>query len=213
MSQSLRIIFAGTSILQRVISMRCCRLGTRIAGVFTQPDRPAGRGKIAARPGKGSCTGAQSAGVPACPLRPQENQQLVASECRCHGRRSLRIDSAQSSTGYMPRLGCINVHGSLLPRFRGAAPIQRLTWAGDAEPASPSCRWMSVWIPEICCITSPADLCARYQRQSVATSWQNSPTRVAGNVNSARKRLDSAGSPDEALVTYAEKLSKEEAPH
>ena len=33
----------------------------------------------------------------------------------------------------MPRLGCINVHGSLLPRWRGAAPIQRSLWAGDSE--------------------------------------------------------------------------------
>ena len=41
-----------------------------------------------------------------------------------------------------PRLGCINVHGSILPRWRGAAPIQRAVEAGDQKPASPLCKWM-----------------------------------------------------------------------
>ena len=48
------------------------------------------------------------------------------------------------------RLGCLNVHASLLPRWRGAAPIQRAIEAGDNTLALPSCRWMQAWIPAIC---------------------------------------------------------------
>lgn len=66
-------------------------------------------------------------------LRPQENQQLVAdlnADVMVVVAYGLILPKAVLD---MPRLGCINVHGSLLPRWRGAAPIQRSLWAGDAE--------------------------------------------------------------------------------
>ena len=66
-------------------------------------------------------------------LRPQENQQLVAelqADVMVVVAYGLILPKAVLE---MPRLGCINVHGSLLPRWRGAAPIQRSLWAGDAE--------------------------------------------------------------------------------
>lgn len=49
-----------------------------------------------------------------------------------------------------PRLGCLNVHASLLPRWRGAAPIQRAILRAMPRPASPSCRWMPASIPARC---------------------------------------------------------------
>jgi methionyl-tRNA formyltransferase len=52
--------------------------------------------------------------------------------CRCDDRRGLRADSSAGVLD-MPRFGCINIHASLLPRWRGAAPIQRAILAGDAE--------------------------------------------------------------------------------
>jgi methionyl-tRNA formyltransferase len=65
-------------------------------------------------------------------LRPQENQQLVSlnADVMVVVAYGLILPKAVLD---MPRLGCINVHGSLLPRWRGAAPIQRSLWAGDAE--------------------------------------------------------------------------------
>ena len=66
-------------------------------------------------------------------LRPQENQELVAdlnADVMVVVAYGLILPKAVLD---MPRLGCVNVHGSLLPRWRGAAPIQRSLWAGDAE--------------------------------------------------------------------------------
>ncbi len=47
----------------------------------------------------------------------------------------------------IPQYGCWNIHASLLPRWRGAAPIQRAIEAGDEEAAFASCKWMRDWIP------------------------------------------------------------------
>ena len=66
-------------------------------------------------------------------LRPQDNQRLVAdlgADIMVVVAYGLILPKAVLE---MPRLGCINVHGSLLPRWRGAAPIQRSLWAGDSE--------------------------------------------------------------------------------
>ncbi|MDT8871033.1 formyltransferase family protein [Komagataeibacter rhaeticus] len=50
-----------------------------------------------------------------------------------------------------PRRGCLNIHASLLPRWRGAAPIQAAILAGTVKAASPSCRWTQDWIQGPCC--------------------------------------------------------------
>ncbi len=68
-------------------------------------------------------------------LRPQDNQRLVAdlgADIMVVVAYGLILPKAVLE---MPRLGCINVHGSLLPRWRGAAPIQRSLWAGIAKLA------------------------------------------------------------------------------
>jgi methionyl-tRNA formyltransferase len=132
-SESLRIIFAGTPDFAARHLDALLSSGHNVVGVFTQPDRPAGRGKkLMPSPVK---VLAEEKGIPVfqpASLRPQENQQLVSD---------LRAD-VMVVVAYglilpkavldMPRLGCINVHGSL-PRWRGAAPIQRSLWAGDTE--------------------------------------------------------------------------------
>ena len=50
----------------------------------------------------------------------------------------------------IPKYGCINVHGSILPRWRGAAPIQRAIAPMTKNRALPLCKWMLDWIPVIC---------------------------------------------------------------
>ena len=52
----------------------------------------------------------------------------------------------------MPRLGCVNIHASLLPKYRGASPIQQVYWTEKKRPESPSCRWMKASTPVICSI-------------------------------------------------------------
>ena len=134
MSESLRIIFAGTPDFAARHLDALLSSGHNVVGVFTQPDRPAGRGKkLMPSPIK---VLAEEKGLPVfqpVSLRPQENQQLVAdlqADVMVVVAYGLILPKAVLE---MPRLGCINVHGSLLPRWRGAAPIQRSLWAGDAE--------------------------------------------------------------------------------
>jgi methionyl-tRNA formyltransferase len=136
----LRVVFAGTPAFARTALEAIGASRHRVVGVLTQPDRPAGRGqKLQPSDVK---TAAMQAGWPV------------------HQPRSLRLDGrfaddAQLARAWLearapdvvvvaayglilprwalecPRLGCLNIHGSLLPRWRGAAPIQRAVEAGD----------------------------------------------------------------------------------
>ena len=144
MSESLRIIFAGTPDFAARHLDALLSSGHNVVGVFTQPDRPAGRGKkLMPSPVK---VLAEEKALPVfqpVSLRPQENQQLVAdlqADVMVVVAYGLILPKAVLE---MPRLGCINVHGSLLPRWRGAAPIQRSLWAGDAETG------VTIWIGNV----------------------------------------------------------------
>ncbi len=129
-----RIIFAGTpefaaAHLQALLDSR-----HQVVAVYTQPDRPAGRGqKLVASPVKQL---AQQHGIlvlqPAS-LRSDDAQQELAAfnaDLMVVVAYGLILPQAILDT---PRLGCINSHASLLPRWRGAAPIQRAIEAGDTE--------------------------------------------------------------------------------
>lgn len=136
MSDSLRIIFAGTPDFAARHLDALLSSEHQIVGVFTQPDRPAGRGnKLTPSPVKVLAEQHQLPVFQPKSLRPEENQRLVAE---------LRAD-VMVVVAYglilpqavldMPRLGCINVHGSLLPRWRGAAPISVRSGPATAKPA------------------------------------------------------------------------------
>lgn len=133
-STPLRIIFAGTpefaaSSLQALLNTR-----HKVVAVYTQPDRPSGRGrKLTASPVK------QLAEIEGIPVRQPENfkdpadQQALGdfgADLMVVAAYGLLLPKAVLET---PRLGCINVHASLLPRWRGAAPIHRALLAGDTE--------------------------------------------------------------------------------
>ena len=102
--------------------------------VYTQPDRPAGRGrKLTPSPVKQA---ALAAGIPV--EQPESLKTLEARETLAAYRPDLMVVVAYGlilprKVLAIPRLGCWNVHASLLPRWRGAAPIQRAILAGDAE--------------------------------------------------------------------------------
>ncbi len=131
----MRIIFAGTPDfaahhLQTLLTDGC----HDIVAVYTQPDRPAGRGrKLAPSPVK---VLAQQHGLPVCQpeslKQPDTQRQLAAlnADIMVVVAYGLLLPEAVL---HIPRLGCINVHASLLPRWRGAAPIQRAIEAGDTE--------------------------------------------------------------------------------
>ena len=130
----LNIIFAGTpdfaaQHLQAVIDGP-----HQLVGVYTQPDRPAGRGKkLTASPVKELALAHNIPVYQPGSLRKEPAQQELAdlnADIMVVVAYGLILPKVVLDT---PRLGCINVHGSILPRWRGAAPIQRALWAGDKE--------------------------------------------------------------------------------
>jgi methionyl-tRNA formyltransferase len=130
----LRIAFAGTP--QFALPALRALLGSRheIVGVLTQPDRPAGRGQHLRAPPVKLLTAEY--GLPVA-----QPQNLKTPESRAELARWAPDVLVVVAYGLilpppvlaLPRLGCVNIHGSLLPRWRGAAPIQRAILAGDAE--------------------------------------------------------------------------------
>lgn len=213
MSESLRIIFAGTPDFAARHLDALLSSGHQVVGVFTQPDRPAGRGKkLMPSPVK---VLAEEKGLPVfqpASLRPQENQQLVAdlnADVMVVVAYGLILPKAVLD---MPRLGCINVHGSLLPRWRGAAPIQRSLWAGDAETGV-TIMQMDVGLDtgdmlhKLACPITPEDTSGSLYDKLADLGPQ-------GLIETLKQLANGTAKPevqDDALVTHAEKLSKEEA--
>jgi methionyl-tRNA formyltransferase len=112
MGTPLDLVFMGTPEFAATIFARLITAGHRLRAVYTQPPRPAGRGHR---------------------TQPSPVQLLAENHgLPVHCPTSLRDAGVQAEFA-APRLGCLNVHASLLPRWRGAAPIQRAILAGDRE--------------------------------------------------------------------------------
>lgn len=138
----MRIIFAGTPEFARVALQQLQAAGFDIALVLTQPDRPAGRGmKLQASPVKQF---AQTLGVPVAQPRslrldgkfPEE--AVAAQQAILDAKADAMVVAAYGLilpqwVLDVPRLGCLNIHASLLPRWRGAAPIHRAIESGDTR--------------------------------------------------------------------------------
>ncbi len=213
MSAPLKIIFAGTPDFAARHLDALLASEHQVVGVFTQPDRPAGRGnKLTPSPVK---TLAQSRDIPVFQpksLRPAENQHLVAdleADVMVVVAYGLILPQAVLT---MPRLGCINVHGSLLPRWRGAAPIQRALWAGDSETG--------VTIMQMDVGLDTGDMlhklnCPITAQDTSATLYDKlAQLGPQGLLETLSQLADGRAQPekqDDALANYAEKLSKEEA--
>ncbi|WP_300648890.1 methionyl-tRNA formyltransferase [Paenalcaligenes sp.] len=139
---TLKVVFAGTPDFARLALEAILVAGHQVPLVLTQPDRPSGRGmKLRPSPVKQA---ALDAGIPvAQPLslrldgkHPDEAQavqqqlQAIAPDVMVVAAYGLILPQWALD---LPKYGCLNIHASLLPRWRGAAPIQRAIDAGDAE--------------------------------------------------------------------------------
>ena len=139
---TMKVIFAGTPEFARVALESLQRAGFEIALVLTQPDRPAGRGmKLQASPVKQF---ALEHGIPVSQPRSLRLDGKFPDEAAAA---KAQIEAAGAEVMIVaayglilpqwvldqPRLGCLNIHASLLPRWRGAAPIHRAIGAGDAQ--------------------------------------------------------------------------------
>ncbi|MGD2082386.1 MAG: methionyl-tRNA formyltransferase [Chromatiales bacterium] len=213
MADELDIVFAGTPDFA-VPSLRAL-IGSahRVLAVYTQPDRPAGRGrKLAPSPVKRL---AQDHGIE---VRQPTSLKPAAD---CSDLEALGADlMVVAAYGLLlprrvlgaPRLGCVNVHASLLPRWRGAAPIQRAILAGDPE-SGVSIMQMEAGLDtgpvllERSCPIGPRDTAGDlHDRLSElgARALTDALPGIADGSLSARPQ-------DDELATYATKLSKEEA--
>ena len=128
----MRLIYAGTPEFAVAPLAALHQAGYHIAAVYTQPDRPAGRGRAAKAPPVKQAAQALGIAVRQPPtLSAAEDQQALAGlkpDLMVVTAYGLLLPKAVLD---IPRLGCINIHASLLPRWRGAAPIQRAILAGD----------------------------------------------------------------------------------
>ncbi len=138
----MRVVFAGTPEFARAAFERLHAAGFTVPLALTQPDRPAGRGmKLQASPVKQF---AQSRHIPVAQPRSLRldgkypEDAAAAKAALEEARPDVMVVAAYGLilpqwVLDLPRLGCLNIHASLLPRWRGAAPIHRAIEAGDAE--------------------------------------------------------------------------------
>ncbi|BDY02981.1 methionyl-tRNA formyltransferase [Ferrimonas sp. YFM] len=209
----LKIVFAGTPDFAARHLDALIHSDHQVVAVYSQPDRPAGRGKkLTASPVK---TLAMEHDIPVYQpksLRQEEAQQELAAldfDIMVVVAYGLILPKVVLET---PKLGCINVHGSLLPRWRGAAPIQRSIWAGDEvtgvtimqmdEGLDTGDMLHKVELPIDTSDTSAAlyDKLAQLGPQGLLEAL----SQIADGTAKAEKQ-------DDSLANYAEKLSKEEA--
>jgi len=212
-TQPLRIVFAGTPDfaarhLQALIDSQ-----HQVVAVYSQPDRPAGRGKK---------------------LKASEVKQLaVENNIDVYQPESLKVESEQQILADLnadimvvvayglilpqtildtPRLGCINVHGSILPRWRGAAPIQRAIWAGDKE-SGVTIMQMDLGLDTgdmlditTCEITPDETSASLYTKLALL-----GPKALIETLSEIANGTAKAVVQDESQANYAHKLSKQEA--
>lgn len=213
MTQALRLVFAGTPEFAAEHLKALLDTPHQIVAVYTQPDRPAGRGqKLMPSPVKQL---ALQHGLPV--LQPptlrdpatQEELRALAPDLMVVVAYGLILPQVVLD---IPRLGCINSHASLLPRWRGAAPIQRAVQAGDAE-SGVTVMQMEAGLdtgPMLLKVTTPIsagdtggslhDRLAQLGPQAVVQAIEG---LAAGTLQGEVQ--------DDALATYAHKLNKDEA--
>lgn len=209
----LRVVFAGTPDFAASSLAAVLDSEHEVVAVYTQPDRPAGRGrKLTPSPVKQL---AQEHGLPVyqpASLKDADAQAELAAlnaDVMVVVAYGLLLPQAVLDT---PRLGCINVHASLLPRWRGAAPIQRAIEAGDSASGvtimqmdaglDTGAMLYEVRTP-ITSRTTGGDLHDR-----LAIQGANALVNVLDQLDSGS--LEATPQPEEG-VTYAAKLSKAEA--
>lgn len=210
----MRVIYAGTPEFAVPALQGLMDAGHEIVMVLTQPDRPAGRGmQLKASPVKQLALQHGLRVYQPESLKPAEVQAEIAAvqaEVLIVAAYGLIIPTAVLD---LPSRGCYNIHGSLLPRWRGAAPIHRAILAGDAEtgvtimevvPKLDAGNMVSKWAVPI----TDADTT---QTLHDAISREGARLMVA-----AMHTLQTTGQlpsevQDESLVTYAHKLEKSES--
>ncbi len=209
----MRLIFAGTPDFAATVLQAVLETEHEVCAVYTQPDRPAGRGrKLTPSPVKQLAV-AHRISVE----QPLDFKDASARQRLAQYEADLMIVVAYGlilpqSVLDTPRYGCLNVHASLLPRWRGAAPIQRAILAGDTETG------VSIMQMEAGLDTGPVlsqAVCPIYETDTAQTLHDRlaplGAKLLVAALNNLPELQAQAQPQDEVLSTYAQKLKKAEA--
>jgi methionyl-tRNA formyltransferase len=207
----MKVIFAGTPDFSVGVLEALIAAGHEIKGVYCQPDRPKGRGRV----------------LTACPVKEkalEHNLEVFQPE-------SLKDESTQQTLASLnadvmvvvaygqllpkvvlesPKYGCLNIHASLLPRWRGAAPIQRAIISGDKQTGigimqmNEGLDTGDILLERVCDITD--DETAHSLHDKLADLGAQGIVEALDNINQLTPTVQ-----NEAGITYAKKLTKEEA--
>ena len=210
---SLKIIFAGTPEFAAVALRALLQSSHQVLAVYTQPDRPSGRGlKLTPSAVKQVAIENNLPLYQPANLKDENDQQTLANfnaDVMVVAAYGLLLPSAVLS---LPRLGCINIHPSLLPRWRGAAPIQRTIFAGDTKTG------VTIMQMEEGLDTGPMLLKHEYTLTVDETSQTLHDKLAVLGAEACLETLTQLSenkivpmTQDNSLVTYAQKISKEEA--
>ncbi len=213
MTKPLRIIFAGTPDFAARHLQALIQSEHQIVGVYSQPDRPAGRGKKL-----------KASEVKALALEhelPVFQPQSLKNEDALTELKSLNADIMivvayglilPKAILEAPRLGCLNVHGSILPRWRGAAPIQRAIWAGDEDTGVTIMQMDEGLDTGDMLHISRCPIAADETSASLYTKLAElGPGALVQTINKLANGELIAEPQNDELANYAKKLSKEEA--
>lgn len=209
----LRVVYAGTPDFAVPPLRALVEAGYELAAVYTQPDRPAGRGRqLRPSPVK---VAAEAFGLPV-------EQPVTLRDAEAYDRLAGYRPDVMVVAAYglilpqavldLPRLGCLNIHASLLPRWRGAAPIQRAIAAGDAqtgvtimqmEAGLDTGPMLGLWTTEIQPEDTGGSVHDRLAELGAAAILDVLPRWADGTAHAQPQ--------DEASACYARKLTKGEA--
>jgi methionyl-tRNA formyltransferase len=211
LNKPLKIIFAGTPEFAAVHLQALIDSEHNVIAVYSQPDRPAGRGKKLQASAVKQLAVEHSIPV----FQPQSLKTAEAQLALAELQADIMLVVAYGlilPLGVLntPKLGCLNVHGSLLPKWRGAAPIQRSIWAGDSETGVTIMQMDegldtgAMLFKHSIAITKEDTSASLYQK--LAEVGPKALLETLATVTELQPQIQ-----DNELASYAKKLSKEEA--
>lgn len=211
--KKLNIIFAGTPDFAAQHLQALLQSNHNVIAVYTQPDKPAGRGKkLQASAVKLLAEQHQIPVYQPKSLRNAEAQaelQALNADVMVVVAYGLILPKAVLDA---PRLGCLNVHGSILPRWRGAAPIQRAIWAGDTQTGVTIMQMnegldTGDMLHKVYCEISPTETSASLYHKLAELA----PPALIEVLDELESGKFVPQVQDDSQSNYADKLSKEEA--
>lgn len=217
----MKIIFAGTPEFAAVALDALLKTEHEIVAVYTQPDRKAGRGqKLTASAVKQLALAHDLPVYQPLHFKSSMEEGLAAqaelkalnADVMVVAAYGLILPQVVLDT---PKYGCLNIHGSLLPRWRGAAPIQRAIATGDAETGVTIMKMAAgldtgdMMYKTLCPITAEDTSASLHDK--LAIQGAEAIVAVLASEQTLQQYLEQREVQDEALTVYAHKLSKAEA--